>query len=62
MEHPYTLMIVEDEEMIRTAVAAFFEAKGYRVLTAEDGETALKLFDEEQVDFILLDLMLPGVS
>ena len=45
MEHPYTLMIVEDEEMIRTAVAAFFEAKGYRVLTAEDGETALKLFD-----------------
>ena len=62
MEHPYTLMIVEDEEMIRTAVAAFFEAKGYRILTAEDGETALKLFDEEQVDFILLDLMLPGVS
>lgn len=38
MEHPYTLMIVEDEEMIRTAVAAFLKQKATESLRRKTGK------------------------
>lgn len=57
-----TILLVDDEPMIREAVSSYLERKGFRVLTAEAGGEALSLFERETVNFVILDLMLPDVS
>lgn len=57
-----TILVVDDEPMIREAVASYLENKGFRLLTAKDGAEALSLFDRENVSFVILDLMLPDLS
>jgi len=56
------ILLVDDEAKIRDVVKAYLEAEGFQVLEAENGAQALKLFDEEQVDLLVLDLMLPDIS
>ena len=59
-----TILLVEDEEAIRSNIQALFEAKGYRVLTARDGGTAVELYKEKKDDIhlVLSDLGLPTLS
>ncbi|MDR3090718.1 MAG: response regulator transcription factor [Clostridiales bacterium] len=63
-----TVLAVDDEPMILSAVSAFLESKNYRVLTAANGRDALACFAEgpsrtgSNIDIILLDLMLPDIS
>jgi two-component system, cell cycle response regulator DivK len=54
-----TLLLVEDQFELRTLLSAYLSLQGYRVLTAEDGETGLRLAREELPDLILLDHSLP---
>lgn len=56
------ILVVDDEAMIRYAVASYLEKKGFYVYTAETGEQALRIFFSEKLDFIILDLMLPDIS
>ena len=56
-----TILIVDDENMIREAVASYLEKQGYHVLQAETGTQALSLL-EKTVSFVILDLMLPDIS
>jgi CheY-like chemotaxis protein len=54
------ILIVEDETDVREALAIFFEAEGYDVLQAANGEEALALLDRAPaVCLILLDLFMP---
>lgn len=63
MDRKYRLLIVEDEDSQRQLYAEYFMMQGFDVVTAEDGENALKLLDDgTQVDLILLDLMLPKID
>jgi CheY-like chemotaxis protein len=59
-----TVLVVEDEETLCQAVAKLLRKKGYSVLEAGDGLTALSLFRANQraIDLVLLDLTLPGIS
>lgn len=57
-----TVLIVEDEAMIRQAVSSYLQAQGCRILQAENGGDALALFEREPVSFVILDLMLPDMS
>ena len=57
---PGRILIVEDEENLRMALADALSAEGYEVLEAADGETGLALALREGPDVVLLDLMLPG--
>ncbi|MVO89256.1 response regulator [Streptomyces sp. p1417] len=57
-----TILLVEDDEVIRRSVAMALERYGYRVVTAEDGLTGLELFREGRHDLLLLDVMLPGLD
>ena len=57
-----TLLVVDDEPMIREAVVSYLAHKGYRVLEAESGAQALAAFERETVSFVVLDLMLPDLS
>lgn len=57
-----TLLVVDDEESIRSALHRFLSQQGYRVLTAESGEEALEILAQESIDAALLDVRLPGIS
>ena len=57
-----TILIVDDENMMREAVASYLEKQGYHVLQAETGTQALSLLEKETVSFVILDLMLPDIS
>jgi two-component system, OmpR family, alkaline phosphatase synthesis response regulator PhoP len=58
------VLVVDDEESIRTLVAYNFERAGYHVTTVGDGRTAFDLIrsSEEQFDLVVLDLMLPEMD
>jgi two-component system, OmpR family, alkaline phosphatase synthesis response regulator PhoP len=56
---PEKILIVEDEEATRETWAEFFEAAGYQVLQAGDGQVALDLARAERPSIVLLDLRLP---
>jgi DNA-binding response OmpR family regulator len=57
-----TILLVDDEDSIQKLLAYPLEREGFRVLQARDGEDALRLFDSEQVDLVVLDLMLPKLD
>lgn len=58
-----TLLVVEDEEPLREAVAKFLRKKGFSIIEASDGTSAVEIFrrNAERVDAILLDMTLPGL-
>jgi CheY-like chemotaxis protein len=57
------VLIVEDDEAVREALATFLEVEGYPVLVAGDGEEALRqLRARTSVGIILLDLMMPVMN
>ena len=58
------ILVVEDEEHLATGIRFNLEAEGYRVSTARDGAAALAVFQkqEDPVDLVILDIMLPGMS
>ncbi len=57
-----SILIVDDEEMIRRVLERQLGAEGYRVWTASGSEEALAILAEEEVDLVLLDVMMPRVS
>jgi PAS domain S-box-containing protein len=58
-----TVLLVEDEEVVRRLVATMLESAGYRVLQAESPETALAVADrEERIEVLLTDVVMPGLS
>ena len=56
------ILLVEDDAATRTAVAANLEAHGFRVTTSDDVAGALRAWDAERPDLILLDLGLPDLD
>ena len=56
-----TILIAEDDADIRDGVRILLAGEGYRILEAENGPKALKLFSSE-VDLVILDVMMPGMS
>lgn len=56
------VMVVEDEESFRDALAFMLRKEGFEVVAADSGPAALDVFERSSVDLILLDLMLPGLS
>ncbi len=56
------VLVVEDHPLNRELAEAILERAGYDVLTAEDGETALRTVAARRPDVILLDVELPGIS
>jgi DNA-binding response OmpR family regulator len=57
-----TVLIIEDDSTMRTALKDNFEFKGYKVLTAAEGEAGLNAALNAKPDIILLDIMLPKIN
>ncbi len=62
MDLAATILLVEDDEAARAAVATTLSARGYRVTEAPDGRTALRSWEAARPDLVLLDLGLPDID
>ena len=62
MEQKTSILVVEDEESIRTALIDFLDFHDFEVSKAVDGLDAERTVAERHFDLILLDLMLPKIS
>jgi two-component system response regulator RegX3 len=56
------VLVVEDEASFSEALAYVLEKEGFEVTVADTGDSAIKAFDNNGADLVLLDLMLPGLS
>ncbi|UQZ84695.1 Transcriptional regulatory protein WalR [Paenibacillus konkukensis] len=59
---PNTILIVEDEQILREVIKDYLLHAGYLVLEAEDGKEALSLVQEQEVHLVILDIMLPRLD
>jgi CheY-like chemotaxis protein len=57
-----TILLVEDEELVRALVQRMLQAAGYRVLVAANGHDALALTEAASFDLILTDVVMPHMS
>jgi DNA-binding response OmpR family regulator len=64
METLHTILLVDDEPMVRDLCRMLLERQGYEVLTAADGQQALDVFQEywRQIGLVVLDWTLPRLS
>jgi DNA-binding response OmpR family regulator len=58
---PY-LLLIEDDESVRTGLELALGRQGHRVVTAATGEAGLERWREQRPDLIVLDVMLPGID
>jgi DNA-binding response OmpR family regulator len=57
-----TILLVDDDTDILSALRAFLERRGYRVVTATDGNAGLAVAERETPDLIIVDMMMPKKS
>ena len=58
----FQIMVVDDDKNTRLFLKAVLEAENYTVLTAQNGDDALKLMDTNHVDLVVLDIMMPKMD
>ena len=56
------ILIVDDEESIRSILSRYLGMKGYEVVTAKDGMSALDQLKEDPYDLVLTDLKMPNLD
>ena len=56
------ILVVDDEESIRSTLEDYFVANGYDVVTAGDGEDAIEKFSPGEFDCVISDLMMPRIN
>ena len=56
------ILIADDEEFMLKILKAYFEKDGFQVILAQDGEEALQIFYQQQIDLAILDWMMPKMS
>jgi two-component system, OmpR family, aerobic respiration control protein ArcA len=61
-EAPKTILVIEDDETMRSAMKRIFEADGLQVKTAADGTQLALVLDDNPIDLIILDIGLPWVN
>ena len=57
-----SVLIVDDEEMMRNLLEKILGREGYRTRTAEDGVAALQILESENVDIIISDMKMPRMN
>ena len=59
-----TVLIVDDEEIIRSLATRILQRDGYDVITASSGNQGLQIYAQQpdQIDLVLMDMTMPGIS
>lgn len=55
------ILIIEDEEGISKIIKSYLEKEGYQIFQAYDGRQGLDIFNNEDIDLVILDLMIPKI-
>ena len=61
-DQPRRILLVEDDRFLRKAAETTLKQQGFTVITAADGEEALRVARSEPLDLILLDLIMPKLN
>ncbi len=62
MKSGITILVVDDEQMMRDLLQKILSRDGYSVSTAEDGEAALKMLESVSVDIVISDIKMPRLN
>lgn len=62
MKTTVTVLVVDDEPVMRSLIEKILAREGYRLLTAEDGQSALDMLAQNQVSIVLSDIKMPGMN
>ncbi len=62
MEQMATVLVVDDEPIVRSVVVRYLQREGYDTIEAGDGDTARAILERETPELVVLDLMLPGTD
>ncbi|MCW3150403.1 response regulator [Stutzerimonas stutzeri] len=57
-----TLLIIDDDDVVRASLAAYLDDSGFRVLQASSGQEGMELFETEQPDLVICDLRMPQMD
>ena len=57
-----TVLVVDDEPIVRNVVVRYLQREGYRTLEAGDGDTARAILERDPPELVVLDLMIPGTD
>jgi CheY-like chemotaxis protein len=56
------ILVIDDDDLVRTAVRQMLETKGFDVVIASDGHHALRILADKRFDAILVDIFMPGMD
>lgn len=56
------VLVVEDDSTVSDVVARYLERDGFQVTSVGDGNAALSIADDDAIDLVILDIMLPGID
>ncbi|MEI7811722.1 MAG: sigma-54 dependent transcriptional regulator [Ignavibacteria bacterium] len=62
MKSKFSILIVDDEKIVRESLFHWFEEEGYNVDTADSGEAALSITGKGKYELMLVDMKMPGIS
>lgn len=64
LPYPRTVLLVDDDDIVRKAAARILETMGYAVIHAENGQVALDLYKSNQhrISFVILDVIMPVLN
>ena len=62
MTHKFSILVVDDEFIVRDSLSKWFTQDGYKVGVAENAAQALKLMNEGPWDIIFIDIKMPGMD
>jgi CheY-like chemotaxis protein len=62
MNASHKVLVVDDDPAVRKSIDRVLTSKGYAVITAENGEEALRKLNEEKYDLVYTDIRMPGIS
>ena len=57
-----TLLIIDDDDVVRASLAAYLDDSGFKVLQAPNGPRGVELFDAEHPDLVICDLRMPQMD
>ncbi|MFF2889134.1 response regulator transcription factor [Paenibacillus sp. NPDC057967] len=56
----HTILVVDDERLLREMIADYLECEGYVIVHAATGEDAVQMIESKPIDLVILDVMMPG--
>jgi CheY-like chemotaxis protein len=62
MAQPFNILVVDDEDALRTVLSSELQSEGYSVVSAADGDEAISILQQKSFDLVLLDIKMPRVD